>query len=187
MNACMDDALKLDYLNGLLSKDERARVEEHLAGCPDCRRELRNLQVIRASLADLPRPAVPDAWVVTAKARLKEETSAFDFRATASPAPVRSGAKIFQYILVAAGVTAATSFFVWLVMSGTIQHWLPGLSTTAPGIANPRTARTVDIVVLIVSLHSLLFIPSIIDNLCQLIRRRGRKVSRETSIGFSLC
>jgi hypothetical protein len=37
-----------------LAPDERVRVDEHLASCPDCRRELAELQDVSALLADLP-------------------------------------------------------------------------------------------------------------------------------------
>jgi len=187
MKICVDEELKLDYLNGLLSENERIRFEEHLSACPDCRRELEELQTILASLADLPHPSAPDVWVDAAKALLKGERSAFGSQATASPAPIHGGTKIFQYVLIAAIVTAATGILFWMAMSGTIQRWLPGFSTAALEISDPQTARTVNIVAMIVSLHALLFIPSIIDNLYQLIRRRGRKVPHETSIGFFAC
>lgn len=179
----MDDALKLDYLNGLLCENERARVEEHLAGCPDCRRELDDLQVIRISLAGLPRPAAPNAWVVTARDRLRETSSCPQWTSL-SRIPACGRTNIFHYVLIAAGVTAVAGLLIWLVMGGMIEGWFPGLSTAALGISNPRAARTVDIVALIFSLHSLLFIPSIIENLYQLVCRRERRVPPGTMIGI---
>ena len=62
-----------------------------------------------------------------------------------------------------------------------------GLSTAALGIIKPRAARTVDLVALILSLHALIFVPSIIDNIYQLVRRRGRKIPRGASAGFFAC
>ena len=181
MSACMDDHIKLDYLNGLLSENERNRVEKHLAGCPDCCKEFDDLRVIRASLAGLPRFAAPEAWGTAAKARLRE-ASARAPQPLPSRIPFRVRTDIFQYALIAAGVTAAAGLFVWLFVGGVIQRLLPGLSTADLGISDPRAARTVEIVALVLSLHALLLIPSIIENIYQLVRRRGRRAPPATTI-----
>jgi anti-sigma factor RsiW len=38
------------YSLGLLDDAETARVERHLAACPDCRQELRDFQAVRVEL-----------------------------------------------------------------------------------------------------------------------------------------
>jgi anti-sigma factor RsiW len=38
------------YLDGELTPDERARVEEHVGSCPDCARELREQQALKEEL-----------------------------------------------------------------------------------------------------------------------------------------
>jgi hypothetical protein len=60
-------------------------------------------------------------------------------------------------------------------MGGTVQRWLPGLSAAGLGITEPRAVRTVSLVTWILSLHALLFVPSIIDNIYRLVRREGRR------------
>jgi hypothetical protein len=89
--------------------------------------------------------------------------------------------------VIAAGVIAALVLLLWLVIGGTAQRWLPGLSTAALGISNPRAARTIDLVALILSLHALMFVPSIIDNIYQLVRRGGRRTRPGSSAGFFAC
>ncbi len=45
------------YLDGELSDERRAWVENHLAGCPDCRKELDELRALSNLLHAVPAPA----------------------------------------------------------------------------------------------------------------------------------
>jgi anti-sigma factor RsiW len=49
------------YVTGRLEPEEQARVETHLAGCAECRAELRQESRLRAEIADLPL-ATEQAW-----------------------------------------------------------------------------------------------------------------------------
>jgi anti-sigma factor RsiW len=52
--------LMTDYLEGALSPVERARFEEHIAGCDGCRaylQQLRTTRTVLGRLADEPVPA----------------------------------------------------------------------------------------------------------------------------------
>jgi len=187
MDTCSDDALKLDYLNGLLSEKERTLFEEHLAACPGCRREIVELRKTGDAVAGLKPPSVPAAWTATAKDRLRAKRSSPLIAVPAEPALVRPRTNVLQYGVVAAGVTAAFALLLWLVMGGTVQRWLPGFSTAALGISDPRAARIINIVALILSLHALMFVPSIIDNIYQLVRRGGRRTRPGSSAGFFAC
>jgi len=182
MDTCLDDALKLDYLNGLLSEKDRTRFEEHLAACPGCRREIVELRNTVTAVAGLKPPSVPTAWTAAAKARLRARRSSL-----ASPVPARRRTNVFQYGVIAAGVTAALVLLLWLVMGGTVQRWLPGLSTAALGISDPRAARMIDLVALILSLYALMFVPSIIDSIYQIVRKGGRRTHPGSSAGFFAC
>lgn len=67
---------------------------------------------------------------------------------------------------------------VWLgrlAFGGSVQRWLPGLSTAAFGISEPGVARTVELVTWIVSLHALVLIPPIIDHIDVLVRSGTRR------------
>jgi len=187
MDTCLDDVLKLDYLNGLLSEKDRTRVEEHLAVCPGCRREIVELRNTATAVAGLKPPSVPPAWTAAAKDRLRAKRSSFVSPVPGRPAPASRRTKVFQYGLIAVGVTAMLFLLLWLVMGGTVQHWLPGFSIAALGISDPRAARMIDLVALILSLHALMFVPSIIDNIYQLVRRGGRKTHSGSSVGFFVC
>jgi len=171
MDICSDDALKLDYLNGLLSEKDRVRFEEHLAVCIECRLEIEGLRQTAAAVADLTPLSVPDAWTAAVKDRLAVPSR---------PAPVHRITNIFLYALISAGVTAVLVLLTWLVLGGTIQRWLPGLSTAALGITEPRAARIIDLIAMILSLYSLMLIPSIIDNIYLLVRKGGRRTSADS-------
>jgi anti-sigma factor RsiW len=187
MDVCLDESLKLDYLNGALSGRDRARFEEHLAACPGCRREIEGLRNAVTAVAGLPRPSVPPSWAAAAKDRLRSERSVSAPPVQASPIFASRRTNVFQYGVISAGVTAAVVLLLRLVVGGAVQRWLPGLSTAGLGISDPGVARTANFVTVVISLHSLLFVPSIIDNLYLLLRRHGRKNSRGASAGFFAC
>jgi len=187
MGPCLDDVLKLDYLNGTLSEDERALFEEHLAACPACRREIDQLREMAAAVSALTPPAVPAAWTAAAKDRLRAKRPAPAAAVPSRPASARRRTSVLQYALVTAGVTAGLALLFGLVMGGTVRGLLPGLSAAGLGILEPRAARTVDLVVGILSLHALLFVPSIIDNVYRLVRRAGRRGRPGLSAGYFAC
>jgi anti-sigma factor RsiW len=191
MDLCLDDDLILDYLNGLLSEEARTLLEKHLAACPECRLEIVEFRKTAAAVTELRPPSVPAAWTTAAKKRLQTETAALVAAFPVSPAPTPGTTNVFQYVfqyaVSAAGVTAGLVLLFWLVISGTVQHWLPGLSTTALGISEFRAARTVNLVAWILSLHALLLVPSIIDDIYRLVHRGGRKSGRGSSAGFLAC
>ena len=61
--------LMTDYLEGALSVVERARFEDHIAGCDGCRAYLAQLQTarnIRGRLADEPVPATVEKELLEA-------------------------------------------------------------------------------------------------------------------------
>jgi anti-sigma factor RsiW len=175
MDLCLDDALKLDYLNGTLSERERTVFEGHLAACPGCRLEIVELRKTAAVLAGLMSPPVPAAWAAAAKDRLRAESYSPVPLVPSSPAPTRRRTNVIQYAVIAAGAIAGLVLLFRLVLGGTVQRWLPGLSTAALGISEPRAARTLELVTWIVSLHALMLGPSIIDNIYLLMRRGGRR------------
>jgi anti-sigma factor RsiW len=175
MDNCSDDALKLDYVNGLLSETDRIRFEEHLAACPECRREIDGLRSTASAVSDLTPPSIPAAWIDAAKGVLRTKASSPVTPVPGRPATARRRTNIFLYALISAGVTAALVLLSWLVLGGTIQRWLPGLSTVALGITEPRAVRIIDLAAMILSLYSLMLVPSIIDNIYLLVWKNSRK------------
>lgn len=49
-----------DYLDGQLSVRERLLVRHHLMFCPNCRRFIRQMRLMQATLKLLPETPVPD-------------------------------------------------------------------------------------------------------------------------------
>ncbi|MDH4132647.1 MAG: zf-HC2 domain-containing protein, partial [Gemmatimonadota bacterium] len=65
MTDCPADKATLDgFADGSLPAAERARVTEHLAGCPECRREVAELREVLSATRNLPREILPprDLW-----------------------------------------------------------------------------------------------------------------------------
>lgn len=54
-----DRARLNDYADGLLSAEEAAGIEEHLAACADCRQVVEDVRALTADLAALPRDVPP--------------------------------------------------------------------------------------------------------------------------------
>lgn len=187
MDYCQDDALKWDFLNGLLSPQDRILFEEHLAACPGCRGEIEELRKTAAAVAALTPPSVPTAWVAAVKDRLRAKKPSSGVAIPPIPAPARLRTHVLRYAVVTVGVAAGLVLLFWLAEEGVVQRWLPGLSAAGLGIMKPRAARTVDLVAWILSLHALLFVPSIIDNICRLKRRGGRRPHRGSRAGLFAC
>jgi len=169
MEHCLDDVLKWDYLNGTLSGRDRALFEEHLAACPSCWREIDELRKTAAAIAGLTPPPVPAAWTAAAKERLRAKSLA---AAVVPPGPAlaRRRTNVFQYAAIAAGITGGLVLLFGLVLGAKGGSWIPDVSA-ALGISGPRAARTAGLIAGILSLHALLFVPSIIDNIYRLARR----------------
>ncbi len=69
MNCRQVVELMTDYLEGALSAVERARFEDHIAGCDGCRAYLAQLRTARGivgQLADEPVPAVVERELLEA-------------------------------------------------------------------------------------------------------------------------
>jgi len=49
-----------DYLDGRLGFRERLKVRHHLLFCPHCRRFIRQMRLMQATLKKLPETPVPD-------------------------------------------------------------------------------------------------------------------------------
>lgn len=61
------------YLDARGSATERARLDAHLAVCPDCRRQLEELQALRSVLEEWKPVAVSPAFDARLRARLVQE------------------------------------------------------------------------------------------------------------------
>ena len=79
MNCKELEALLDPYLDGELDAAQRSLVDQHLPGCPDCRRRLEELKVLHQSLQN---PELRYRASDTLKARLSKELAAADARAS---------------------------------------------------------------------------------------------------------
>lgn len=73
MKYCEEFAALLDsYVDGELSAGEAARVREHLANCPGCRRYVDDALAIRAAFPDAEETAVPEGFAAGVMAAVRE-------------------------------------------------------------------------------------------------------------------
>ncbi|WP_338525798.1 zf-HC2 domain-containing protein [Pseudomonas batumici] len=56
-----------DYLDGQLSFRERLMVRHHLMFCPNCRRFIRQMRLMQATLKQMPEPPVENLEALSAQ------------------------------------------------------------------------------------------------------------------------
>jgi anti-sigma factor RsiW len=108
-------------IDGPLSEQERALVEEHIPSCRECAKALEEWQKISGVLFSLPAfsEAAEDQFVSKVMARL---SPAFGLQTPAAP----SRWNILQWLVPLAGSAVAAAWVFFSVLPGT-----PGLSSTA--------------------------------------------------------
>lgn len=70
------------YPDDILTAEERANVDEHLAQCPLCRYKLAEYQAVRSSLRVITRPEMPNDLLVSLRSRVALETGAIEREAS---------------------------------------------------------------------------------------------------------
>lgn len=109
-------------LDGALSPEENTRLEEHLAGCPDCRALAEELSALHAAVAALPPVAPPPDLA----GRVMEAVRA-DNTIPFVPGEAKARARRRNQWLATAAVLA-----VILVGAGALRPWMAGGNTSAP-------------------------------------------------------
>jgi hypothetical protein len=66
------------YLDDILSIEERASADEHMAQCPLCRQKAAEFQSLRNSLRMFPRPEMPNDLLVSARNRVALEAGTIE-------------------------------------------------------------------------------------------------------------
>jgi len=115
------------YLEGELSAEDRALLEEHLLSCPECRQHLEGLKKFIEVLSELEdEPPAGLAESIIEKIRLEKKNRGILTLLRRHTFPV---------------VAAAAAVFV-LVVTGVYQNWLPrmGNSTASPMLASADMA-----------------------------------------------
>lgn len=90
------------YMDGSLTPDEKAIIDEHLESCPECRVALEELKKTAACIREL-EEVEPPAWLapkIMEKAREEAETKRGIFSRLFSPFPVRLSLEAAALVLV---------------------------------------------------------------------------------------
>jgi anti-sigma factor RsiW len=127
-----DDLHELSALYALdvLDRDERARFEEHLAGCERCRAELEGLRDAATALAFVDGPAPPAAL----RGRILEAARA-EPQNVVPLRPRRSIATSAAAVVAVAATSAAVAFGVW---AATLHHSLAQERAATRVLRDPR-------------------------------------------------
>lgn len=127
------------YLDGVLSQDSCAALEEHLAICPVCRHQLAQTRTIIRSLSLTPRPVPPPDLSGSIKSALAIE------RAAASQTPrLTLSSRLFNWLeprLMPYSFGALYSFVLFIAVFGALHHQMQTIYalTNAERFANGQT------------------------------------------------
>jgi hypothetical protein len=118
------------YIDGELSAAERAELERHVPGCPECQEALGELRRVHDLLAALPMPKAPRAFALPLDTRLPARP------AIQQTAPRRSRAGLIQWT----GAIAATIGLFLLL--GSIATGLLGFNSKQFAASSGRNSDT---------------------------------------------
>ena len=108
------------YIDGELSAAERADLERHIPGCPECQEALGELRRVHDLLAALPMPKAPRSFALPLDTRLDTRLPAQPAQPASRQAATRKGrAGLIQW----AGAIAAT-IGLFLLLSGVVTGLL---------------------------------------------------------------
>lgn len=140
MNGHIDEPTLNEYLEGALDARQVERVDEHVAGCEQCRDRLGRQTGLLAELADLPREAEParDLWArISRQIGSGAPTGADVIPISRGPARLRHRITLSLGQLLAAGVVLAllSGAGVWATLSRAPERGLAVGVPTAPETA----------------------------------------------------
>ena len=164
MTPCPTETMKWDYLNNEMDPAAAEAFALHLGVCPVCRAEMDGLRMTVSELRSLPKPEASAALAATAKSALAR---------AAGPAP----AERFRYSRWFSLATGGALFLSVLVLAVVFPVRIPTESINAffripADFLVSESAR--ELIGKIVVLLPLLLIPSILENVRFLLRRKHK-------------
>ena len=131
-----------EYVDGTLGPIRRAELEQHLAGCDECRALAGDLERIREGASGFASVPPPDGLWLQIAGRLRQEGRVHDVAPLRRRAPVAAWAAIAAALIVAIG----GSVFVLRSGLGRSQAPAPAATTAAsePAAGNAPDAKSVE-------------------------------------------
>jgi predicted anti-sigma-YlaC factor YlaD len=144
MSAHIDEARLNDFLEELLSREDEAEVQEHLAACHECRETMHSLRGLTEELAELPVEAEPerDLWseIATRIESVPQGASDVEVIPIEAHLPPTKGKRSFSLWQMAAASVALA------IISGASVWYIVGSGgvRSGPTVADlPTSVRTV--------------------------------------------
>ena len=144
MSTHIDEARLNDFLEGLLSREDEAVVQEHLAACHECKATMQSLHGLTEALAELPLEAEPDRdfWpdIATRIESLPQGASDVEvvpIEAYLPPERRRRSFSLWQVAAASVAMAIISGASVWYILGG-------GGLESGPTVADlPTSVRTV--------------------------------------------
>ena len=144
MSTHIDEARLNDFLEGLLSREDEAEVQEHLAACHECKATMQSLHGLTEALAELPLEAEPDRdfWpdIATRIESLPQGASDVEvvpIEAYLPPERRRRSFSLWQVAAASVAMAIISGASVWYILGG-------GGLESGPTVADlPTSVRTV--------------------------------------------
>lgn len=109
-----------EYLEGEVSPERKAEIEQHIQGCPECREDLERLRRLRASLGRIQSPDPGPAYFEGLGERI---VARIDAAVEETPLPVRPGHRSGEILKTLIGLAAViTLLFSSFYLSGLKQE-----------------------------------------------------------------
>ncbi|MCK5652623.1 MAG: zf-HC2 domain-containing protein [Gemmatimonadetes bacterium] len=144
MSTHIDEARLNDFLEGLLSREDEAEVQEHLAACHECKATMQSLRGLTEELAELPVEAEPgrDLWPDIAT-RIEfvpqgvSDVEVVPIEAYLPPERRRRSFSLWQVAAASVAMAIISGASVWYILGG-------GGLESGPTVADlPTSVRTV--------------------------------------------
>ncbi len=144
MSTHIDEARLNDFLEGLLSREDEAEVQEHLAACHECKATMQALHGLTEALADLPLEAEPDrdlwpdiATRIESVPQGASDVEVVPIEAYLPPERRRRSFSLWQVAAAGVAMTIISGASVWYILGA-------GGVESGPTVADlPTSVRTV--------------------------------------------
>jgi hypothetical protein len=180
MNFCKDEIIKIDFINNTINKKKKKDFEKHLKRCPFCLQEIEELSVLVPPLSNIKGPPVPDSVLKSTMERFhKERLGLIALPEKKQRLTIRKWGFLF-YSFTAFLVMGIFVILTYILNLSSVHQFLSSHFGSLlvklrefMGIQQNGEVFYLKSATLFLSLLSLLFLPSIIENIYLLLKKKN--------------